>query len=157
MTPANGGREMAEHRDAGPYESVEQALAQLMAMMHEISFFDRAQEIVGELVLIEALLLRRVSISEWEQVVLSEITRTLPPEAAQVIAGWLLRAPVRQVVECSVVQSRAAGPGNDCRGGKVFGLGQCYAELSWRSPLCDSQWRAWSTLALGASTGAVPT
>lgn len=79
-------------RDIGPYESIEQARAQIAATTHGIPATDSARGFIGELVLMEALLLAGVQISAWEDVVRQEVVAALSPEAAQVIAGWLIRA-----------------------------------------------------------------
>lgn len=78
-------------RDVGPYESIEQARAQLDAVLHGIPGMD-APGAAGEVVVTEALLLAGVQISGWEDVQRREIMRAVSPEDAQVIAGWVLRA-----------------------------------------------------------------
>lgn len=78
--------------DPGPYESAEQARAQVAASTHGIPATQVAPAFAGELVLMEALLRAGVRVSPWEGSVRDEIIRTMGPAAAQVIAGWLIRA-----------------------------------------------------------------
>ncbi|WP_433304784.1 hypothetical protein ACQP2F_16235 [Actinoplanes sp. CA-030573] len=92
MATADGGEEPAGRRDLGPYQSADQARAQLTAIIQAIPAAERDLSVAGEVVLVEALLLVGVTMSGWEDAVRQRIVHSLPPEAAQVVAGWLLRA-----------------------------------------------------------------
>src|SRR5205085_9874413 len=79
-------------RDVGPYESREQAAAQVQAVTFGVPGTGQAPGFAGELVLMEALMLGGVQVSGWEDVQRQEIVRTLDPEVVQVLAGWIVRA-----------------------------------------------------------------
>lgn len=80
-------------RDNGPYESAEQARAQVDAALYGIP--DKSQ--YTGLVLLEALAVTRVQHSDYEHQQISEIAHRLPPELVQVIAGWIMRAAIGDV------------------------------------------------------------
>jgi hypothetical protein len=78
--------EPSPHRDIGPYESAEQARAQLNATVYGIPAGHAAPGFAGELTLMEALSLAGIEVSGWEDTQRQDIVRALSPEAAQVIA-----------------------------------------------------------------------
>src|SRR5689334_14607722 len=92
MTAADSASEPTWRRDVGPYESAEQARAQVAATTYGIPAAAAAPGFAGEMVLMEALLLAGVQVAGWEDTVRADLVRMIAPETAQVIAGWLLRA-----------------------------------------------------------------
>lgn len=91
MTVPDSASEPTWQRDLGPYESVEQARAQVEAVTYGLPG-EWAPGAKGELVLMEALTMAGVQVSAYEDVERDTLVRMVSPEVAQVIAGWLLRA-----------------------------------------------------------------
>lgn len=87
-----GTGEPSPRRDVGPYQSQEQARAQVAASTFGIPAALAAPGFAAELVLTEALMMGGVQVSGWEDIQRQEIIQRLDPETAQVIAGWVLRA-----------------------------------------------------------------
>jgi hypothetical protein len=79
-------------RNVGPFESADEARAQVEANMFAIPQAHTAPGFAGELVLMESLMMAGVQVSAYEDVERATLVRMISPEVAQVIAGWILRA-----------------------------------------------------------------
>ena len=80
-------------RDNGPYLSHRQAREQFAAIIHGIPIAtDGDLSGLSALVLAEALQAAGVETSDYENGQRDAIARLVDPEAAQVIAGWIIRA-----------------------------------------------------------------
>jgi hypothetical protein len=83
-------------RDNGPYLTTDQAAAQFDAVSFGVSFAvppgALSADTARALVLFEALLLGDVAPSDFERLVITQLSQTCGSVTAQVIAGWIVRA-----------------------------------------------------------------
>lgn len=139
--------EPSPNYDPGPYYTPEQARAQADAILHGIPIPETEPAMAGQLLLTDALIRAGITVTPthvmvgtaWEAETKQTIAATLPIEAVQLIASWIVRATLanhprgdpRPSITCPVCRRTSRHP-DDVSNGYC---GNCRAFTSDPDPL----------------------